>query len=343
MQIDFFDPIGNSDWDHLVGTHPAATVFHSSAWARVLSASYGHQPVYLCYRRENEVAALLPMMEVNSTMTGRRGVSLPFTDSCSALIFQSAKSESLIDPLTELAANRRWNRFELRGPLPGIFRAPALRFYGHTLSLTGGLDAVFSGFISSVRRAIRRAERSQLSVSIEHSKQALLAFYRLHTQTRRRHGLPPQPVSFFLNIHREIIERGLGFIVLASTKAGPAAAALFFQFGQNGIFKFGASDIRQQEMRPNNLVMWHGIQFLAQRGCDRLHFGRTSINNEGLRRFKLGWGTTEETIEYFQFTSRGESPIPATDKTTGFHNALFRTLPASLNRLAGAIIYPHLD
>jgi hypothetical protein len=337
------DPIGDTAWDQLVATHPDSTVFHSGAWARVLSTSYGHKPIYLCYRRQNEVVALFPMMEVNSTMTGRRGVCLPFTDYCPPLIFQDATSESLINPLAELATKRRWNYFALRGRLPGTVGDATRRFYGHTLSLAGGLDVVLSGFISSVRRALRRAERSNLSVSIEHGKQALLAFYQLHIQTRRRHGLPPQPLSFFLNIHREILESGLGFIVLASTKVGPAAAALFFRFGQSGIFKYGASDLRIQEMRPNNLVMWHGIQLLAQSGCERLHFGRTAINNQGLRRFKLGWGAIEETIEYFQFGSRGQPPMPATDRTTGLHNVLFRTLPSSLNRLAGAIIYPHLD
>ena len=58
-------------------------------------------------------------------------------------------------------------------------------------------------------------------------------------------------------------------------------------------------------MRANNLVMWQGIQFLARNGAEKLHFGRTEQENEGLRRFKLSWNTQEETIDYFRVDPSG--------------------------------------
>ena len=33
-------------------------------------------------------------------------------------------------------------------------------------------------------------------------------------------------------------------------------------------------------------------------GAEKLHFGRTEQENEGLRRFKLSWNTQEETMDY---------------------------------------------
>ena len=50
-----------------------------------------------------------------------------------------------------------------------------------------------------------------------------------------------------------------------------------------------------QNLRPNNLVMWEGIKSLMQRGADTLHLGRTSMENEGLRRFKLSRGIFDST------------------------------------------------
>ena len=76
--------------------------------------------------------------------------------------------------------------------------------------------------------------------------------------------------------------------------------------GNKAVFKFGASDERFQTFRPTNLVFWDAIQFLAQKGFETLHFGRTSLGNDGLRRFKSSWGTTEETINYFRFDSSVE-------------------------------------
>ncbi len=202
---------------------------------------------------------------------------------------------------------------------------------------------MFENFTGSVRRAIRKAERSSLVVEVSQDGGAMRDFYRLHGQTRRRHGLPPQPFSFFQRIHEEVVEAGLGMIVTAKGSTGPVAGAVFLRYGKKAVYKYGASDAASLESRANNLVMWQGIQYLASSGCETLHFGRTSPQNEGLRRFKLGWGAVEQTIPYFKFDASACASEPECDKTVGLHNALFRHLPLPMNRLAGAMIYPHLD
>jgi len=182
-----------------------------------------------------------------------------------------------------------------------------------------------------------------LNVQVATTREAVLQFYRLHVRTRRRHGIPPQPWSFFLNIYREAIKAGHGFVVLAGSSSKFIAAAVFLQFGKNAVYKFGASNTSYQEFRGNNLVMWEAIRFLMQRGCQLLHFGRTDIENEGLRRFKMGWGTEEELIEYFKFDIEKKAWDSSERDGSGFHNKIFRRLPLVLNRFAGSVIYPHLD
>ena len=83
-------------------------------------------------------------------------------------------------------------------------------------------------------------------------------------------------------------------------------------------------------------------QRLAQRGCRTLHFGRTELGNEGLRRFKRGWGAIEEVIPYRRFY-RAAAPKPAEKKASALPNFIFRRMPLPINGLAGALIYPHLD
>jgi hypothetical protein len=180
-------------------------------------------------------------------------------------------------------------------------------------------------------------------VLVLRNRQAIRDFYQLHVQTRRSHGLPPQPASFFLNIHEHIIKPGLGFIVLARYGYRAIAAAIFFRFGKNALYKYGASDKRFQEFRANNLVIWHGIQVSACAGAEKLHFGRTDCENDGLRRFKLSWNTEEETIDYFRIDPLGRESLTPARHDSGFHKKIFGRLPLALNRLAGSMIYPHLD
>jgi len=247
------------------------------------------------------------------------------------------------DQLVRFAQERRWKHLEIRGGKFFQLARSATKFYGHTLDLRSGAEELTTRFASPVRRAIRKAERSDVSAVVVRNRPAIGDFYRLHVQTRRRHGLPPQSASFFLNIYDHIVRPGLGFIVLAQRGSRPIAAAIFFRFGKNALYKYGASDKRFQELRANNLVMWQGIQFLARNGAEKLHFGRTACENDGLRRFKLSWDTKEDTIDYFRVDPLGRQCLIAAPHDSGFHTRIFGRLPLVFNRLAGSMIYPHLD
>jgi hypothetical protein len=305
--------------------------------------TYGHRAQYCRFSRSGNLLALAPLMEVRSRFSGCRGVSLPFTDFCEPLLFAEPGRAPLGEKLADLARKRKWKYFEIRGNRVSPPSAnPAVAFYGHSVNLSG-VEDLFTSLSPSVRRAIRKAERSALEVRIERTREAMLEFYRLHVQTRRRHGLPPQPVSFFLNIQEQIIEKGLGFISLVVSGSIGIAAAVFFHQGRKGVYKFGASDWAHQNARPNNLAMWQGMKFLAGNGIEALHMGRTSLQNEGLRQFKLGWGAKENKIEYFRFNTGKETWARSSDRVSGIHNAIFSVLPLSVNRLMGTLIYPHLD
>jgi len=344
LQMRILDPVHDPSWDHVVALHRDADCFHTSAWAKVLHQTYNHQPFYLQFSRGRRLTALTPLMEVRSPFTGRRGVCLPFSDACEPLIFDPEAVGLVRDQLVRFAQERRWKHLEIRGGKSfQLAPSAATKFYGHTLDLRSGAEELTTRFASPVRRAIRKAERSDVSAAVVRNRPAISDFYRLHVQTRRRHGLPPQPASFFLNIYEHIIRPGLGFIVLARRGSRPIAAAIFFRFGKNALYKYGASDKRFQEFRANNLVMWRGIQFLARNAAEKLHFGRTACENDGLRRFKLSWGTEEETIDYFRIDSSGGQCLIAAPHHSGFHKRIFGRLPLAFNRLAGSMIYPHLD
>ena len=338
------DPLENGEWDSLLPPFPDATAFHTSAWARVLARTYCHKPLYLRFDRAGQPVALVPLMEVRSAVTGRRGVCLPFTDSCAPLIDDLRFEGAIAAELIENTADRNWKYAELRGSASGLFphATTAASYYVHKLPLTTTTSALWDGLVSSVRRAIRKAGQSKISAEVTRSPDAVAHFYRMHVRTRRRHGVPPQPFRFFENIYDEMIRSGLGFIVLVKTEVRPIAAAVFFEFGGTAIYKFGASDVAFQELRPSNLMVWEAIRALAERGCALLHFGRTDLADEGLRRFKLGWGATEQRLDYLRL-GRGAASPNFRNQNHSIANAVFRRMPLSLNKLAGAVIYPHCD
>jgi Acetyltransferase (GNAT) domain len=345
LKARILDPLRDTDWDDLVGSHPDSTIFHTAAWARVLTTSFGHRPLYLEFTRASNLSALLPVMEVSSYLTGRRGVCLPFIGYCNPLIFDGSDMSPILHTLSSIGRQRKWKYFELRcrgnslhavGPAVATLR-------GHKIDLRGSIEVLSSRFSSSVRRAIRKAERSGLNVQLVSSQEAVLKFYWLHSLTRKRNGLPPMPLSYFLRIYDSIIGPGLGFVAMVEKEARPIAAAVFLIYGKWAFYKFAASDKTFQGLRPNNLVMWEGIKSLMLRGADTLHLGVTSMEGEGLRRFKLSWGSEEEVIRWFRFDLARDTWAIPRRSGSGFHKRIFGTLPLALNRIAGAMIYRHLD
>jgi len=122
----------------------------------------------------------------------------------------------------------------------------------------------------------------------------------------------------------------------------PIAAAVYLHSGRLAHYKYGASDETYQHLRANNLVMWHAIQWHAERGFTALDFGRTSLSNEGLRRFKLGWGTEESRLDYFKLDLRTGAFLTAPDRASGCHTRVFRILPLPFSRLVGRLLYRHI-
>jgi hypothetical protein len=337
------NPLEETGWDAALQSYPSSSVFHTAAWATVLHASYGYTPVYFALRDSGRLLGLLPLMEVDSWLTGRRGVSLPFTDDCEPLCPETGGLTRVFQEVMAYAHERDWKYLECRGGKEFFGGAPAsTAFWGHRLIFDGNEEAMFTKVESSVRRAIRKAEKGGVAIEFAQSLDAMRTFYGLHCKTRNRHGLPPQPFRFFQNIHDYILSQDHGFVVLARYQQVPVAAAVYFHWGKKAIYKYGASDEAFQHLRANNLVMWEAIKWYGRREFRQLHFGRTSLTNQGLRRFKLGWGTEEHSIEYVRYDRRKDGFVTVKDGASGWHSHVFNMLPEPLSRLVGAMLYKHM-
>ncbi len=343
-RLELVDPHQDGRWDAWVRSHPDATVFHTSAWARVLSGPYGHKPVYTAILRDDDPLALIPCMDVRSPLTGARGVCLPFSDACGPLTFTPDVPRGLLDGWWRLVRERRWKYVEVRGS--GLFHPsgqPVVCYYGHSLDLRPGLPAIFAGLKSSLRGHLRKAERNELKTRISHEHGALSEFYRLHVRTRRKLGVPVQSFAFFQKIHEELISRNFGFLVIVKRGELPIAGTMFLRVGTRALYKFSASDERFRELCAGHLALWSGIQHLTETGAETLELGRTSADNDGLRNFKLTWGTKEEEVAYWRWNADGHTVAPENGKASRLKHAMFRRLPPGIDRWAGKLIYPHLD
>ena len=227
MEISILNPLDSSYWDDQLFSHEEPSVFTTSNWARVLKNSYDYSPVYCAAQNDGMVTALLPVMEVKSILTGCRGVSIPFTDYCDV----SSDLNTLrlmIDRMIAFGKKSGWKYLELRGGQHQFGDEPVFdTYYKHVLPLRGDKREILAGFRNSTVRNIKKAIESGVETEILTSMDAVNTYYQLHCLTRKRLGVPPQPLQFFKNVHEYIISKGMGFVVIASFKIYTSMAFSF--------------------------------------------------------------------------------------------------------------------
>jgi hypothetical protein len=337
------DPLREPDWDRLVASHPQATFFHTASWARTLHAAYGFDCRYIAATDGNQLRALLPLMEARSWLRGPRGVSLPFTDECRVFVSPEVGANDLLAEATRQGIARGWRYLELRGGLDSFDNVPESNSYlGHSVEITGESGQLLANCDSAVRRSIRKAEREGVTVEFGTDFAFLHAYYKLHCRTRARLGAPPQPLRFFEAICEHVLQKAQGFIALAKHQGRPIAGAVIFQFARQAIYKFSASDNRFQHLRGANMVIWAVLGQLLRAGMCELNFGRTSLSNKGLRRFKLGWGSREYMIRYARYSFSPAGFISGKDAADGACTRFLALLPVTASRWLGQVLYPHM-
>lgn len=281
-------------------------------------------------------------MEVNSILTGKRGVSLPFSDYSDSIISESYNPDEIFKYLIQYGKDNGWKTLEIRGGNISLSNLqPSSSYYGHTLVLSKDADKIFSAFRDSTKRNIKKAIKEGVTVSRHQSLEAIKEFYRLNCMTRKEHGLPPQPFYFFRKLFEHIISQNKGFVVLAAYKDITIAGAVYFNFGNKAIYKYGASDKKHQNLRANNLVMWEAVKWYAENGFSSFCFGRTELENEGLLQFKRGWGTEERNINYYKYDLTKNTFVSKSDSTSPTSTRLFHNMPISLLKVTGSVIYKH--
>jgi hypothetical protein len=335
------NPLEMSDWDKQVLLFPEVTIFHSAAWAKLLHESYNFVPFYIVGKESEKIVAVLPVMEVRGFWGDKKGVSLPFSDFCQPLFNDANAFGPCFDFAKDLARNKGWNTLELRGnaPFPDAV-APSTFYYRHILDLGPNEEALFENMRGKTRTDIRRAIKTNVSVTFETSLGAVKEFYRLNCLTRKRHGLPPQPYSFFENLHRLVISQGMGEIALGHFN-GVISASVFLRFGNVAFYKFSASDERFKNSRATYLIIWEAVRKYRAAGCVSFCFGRTEPQHESLLQFKTGWGARQITINNYLYDFKKHQFITSSSKTSGVHTIIFGRMPVPLLKLFGTYLYKH--
>ena len=329
-------------WTKFALAHPDALPYHHPAWAMLLAECYGYRAFALAGRgAEARIVAGLPLVEARGLLGGRRWVSLPFTDHCPPLAPSETERRALATAANRARAEAGVAQLEIHAAVESAGARPGPAAVTHTLALAGDPDAVRRTFSrSQVQRNIRKAKAADLVLRRGETRRDLThVFYDLHLRTRRRLGVPVQPRRFFDRFWKRIVEPGLGFISLVSKDDKAIAGAVFLTWNGTVTYKYGASEPSSWQHRPNHLIFSDAIEWSCLHGFHTFDFGRSDLEDDGLRAFKGGWGTKEEPLEYTLFADG--QPRASSGKAAQIVRPLIRRSPLWVSRGLGELLYKY--
>ncbi len=342
------DPLRDSRWSDLIARHPNASVFHTGGWLKALHDTYGYKPVVFTTSAPSvSLTNGLVFCRISSWLTGRRIVSLPFSDHCDPLFDNDDEFQFLLNYLLADFQHEKWKYLEFR-PINEQFFGKAVAeslhpyktYCGHLLDIRPDLDFILRGFHKdSVQRRIRRAERANLSYERGTSDGLLREFYGLLVTTRARHRLPPQPLSWFRNLTRAL---GDAFeLRVARVGRIPIAAVGTLRFRNAVYYKYGCSNPRFNNLGAMPFLLWRTIEESKAAGATLFDFGRTDTDHNSLLRFKEHWAPRSLQLTYWRFPA-SSALVTREARNLKIVKRLCSWMPEILLTGAGRMIYRHI-
>ena len=337
-------------WSTLIEQQVKETFYYKQAWLDLLTNLYGFTVIPLTTTdTTGQITGFLPLCSMESPLTGRRLVALPFSDHCPLLATDDASTHALLDQAVYLAQDQKVRYLELRtGNDDVLARRPDLiegnLYVRWLLPLATSPDTLWSGLRKPVQHQIKKSRKLGVQVRMAHHREDMEYYYRLHLQTRcRKHGMPAQPRQYFFALWDTFASEGAIQLLLAEYQERVIAAMILFASGTTVRYVYGASDEQYLHLAPNNLLMWTAITWSCNQGYRTLDLGRTARDNQGLMEFKRRWGAIQEPLPYYYYPHiAGLAATPEDSWKYQLLTACWKRLPLTIAGALGGHLYKHL-
>lgn len=340
--IAIINPLKDERWGRFISKHPDAVFFHQPKWLKVLKEQYSYKPFCICIVNDNgEISAGIPFCEIGK-VAKVKWISLPFSDYCNPLYYNDSQLDILLKGIIECYIRGKVDFIGLGYDISGMcgFKSKCGAVL-HIADVLDSEDKMLKTFDRSKRQGINKSFKEGLKFETARSYNAIERFYKLHLKTRKKLGVPIQPKGFFKKLYEEFfLDNDEGLIIIITKDKIDLAAGFFLGYNKKLVYKYNASDPGYLHLRPNNLIIWAAIQEAIKMEYRYFDFGKSDFENEGLRKFKSGWGAKETLLAFSYFPK-----IPGKNIFTAVNNRMVHPMikhsPPFVCRLLGEVGYKY--
>jgi hypothetical protein len=337
VEARLLDQSEEEKYEHFLAAQPDALIYYSSRYRRFLEAMLECRSEYWVAVRGDDIVGILPVMALDSAHGGVVN-SLPFYGSHGGAFAADHEAATCLQD--------RWNSLARE---PGIAAATMVehptrrtdatsvvhtdtdrRFAGFTQlrSSEAGLRTMIDG---SARRNIRKAERSDVRVSVDNAAWDLLE--EIHLDNMTAMGGNAKPHAFFELLPQHFEAQSQFRIYVASIDKEPVAALLLLYFGTTVEYFTPVTRSDARTSQPMALLLRDSMLDAARDGYRQWNWGGTWAMDDGVGRFKRKWGAQFSEYQYHVQVNddalRDETPQHLLDWWPGFYVLPFSALRSS--------------
>lgn len=325
------------EWNSFVLAHSSGSFYHRFEWLLVNERCFGHRSVYLVSRRAGGISGILPMTLVSSRLFGRILCSVPFLNYGGPCALDADSEHALLEAARARASSLGVKYLELRcARAIETEMVVSTRKVSMTIALQPDPEAVWNGFSSKHRTAIRRSAKNGLEVE-SGGPELLSTFYSVMERSWRALGTPLYGIEYF----REIMSCFPDATRIFVCRRGEDPIAVAFNGYGNGtvegMWAGGTSESRS--LQANYTLYWEMMKDACLRGFSRYHLGR-STSDSGAEDFKKKWNAESSQLYWYFWRPAGGDPPALNVDNPKFRLAInaWRHLPLWATRMAGPLI-----
>ena len=327
LEIERLGESGSVDaeaWDRFVRSSPDGTVFHLTAWKRVVEEVFPHRPHYLAAVEGGRILGVLPLFHVRGLLSGRVLISTP----CAVYGGLCGSDPRARGLLLEEAGRQRGlagaKLVELRnlhGAEPDL---PTKSLYVYFAKpIEPDPEANLAGIPRKQRRMVRQGMKNALEP--RRGWEALDEFYEIYLENRRRLGSPPYSRRLFEAMRDHFGKDAELLTIRHEGRAMSGVVTLFH--GDRVMPYYGAARPEAFPLAVNDFMYWELMRQSCVDGYRVFDFGR-SREGAGSYDFKRHWGFEPVPLAY-QYLLSGKIAVPNVSPS----NPKFRMFIAAWKRL----------
>jgi hypothetical protein len=291
MELKVFESPGR-EWDEFA-TRYTDLIFYQSVWSEVLQKGLGGQPLYFYLKEGGEIVAGLPGVLLDFKIFKIYYASIPYGNVMGKPSYFTAFMEFLENEFRRKKIDQvrmTESPFSISYS-PESYRALSVKC---TLLDLKGLDRekLWQGYKKNIRRDVRKAERSGVTIRMGASRDDMRTFYKLYLDSMERNRAAAKyPYRWFEAIYEVISQRDLGHVRFAQLDQRAIAGAVFIHSSRSAHYFHNGSEYQFLKFCPNELLIHVTLEEAIEKGHSCFDFMGSDPSDLALLRFKEKWGS----------------------------------------------------